>query len=283
MPLELSSVAVQEKNKLATTSVVLRALEITIPGVAEPVRVVENSANITWKGQTWVSFPFRIEEIGDHAKGEVPRVVIKVANVGGAMGNYIRQYDLYNKANGYSPILVSIFVINTLAIAVKSVSGITRAGATATATCAAHRFTSGQSVYIAGANQGEYNGLKTVTVTGTNTFTFAVTGTPATPATGTITAQLATPEVEYELELKQPQATKTWATFTLGASNPFIRRFPQAMILKNHCRFRFTSTRCGYAGAETACNHTLARCRALANSPRFGGAPGVGSAGFSVE
>ena len=70
----------------------------------------------------------------------------------------------------------------------KSVTSITRATATATVTCTAHGFTSGDQVNIRGANQSEYNGDFLITVTDANTFTYTVSGTPATLATGTIIA-----------------------------------------------------------------------------------------------
>lgn len=63
---------------------------------------------------------------------------------------------------------------------------ITRSGSTATVTHTAHGLSTGQKIWIQGANETEYNGIFTVTVTGTNTYTYTVTGTPATPATGTI-------------------------------------------------------------------------------------------------
>jgi len=43
-------------------------------------------------------------------------------------------------------------------------------------------------VRIAGAVQGEYNGVKTITVTTVNAYTYTVSGSPTTPATGTIEA-----------------------------------------------------------------------------------------------
>lgn len=71
-----------------------------------------------------------------------------------------------------------------------TLTSITRSGSTATATYTSHGFKAGQLVYIAGANETEYNGNKRVlTVPDANTFTFTVSGTPATPATGTITAK----------------------------------------------------------------------------------------------
>jgi hypothetical protein len=66
---------------------------------------------------------------------------------------------------------------------------ITRSSTTATVTCTAHGYKTGNFVKIAGASQSAYNGDFYITVTGVNTFTYTVAGSPATPATGTITCQ----------------------------------------------------------------------------------------------
>lgn len=63
---------------------------------------------------------------------------------------------------------------------------ISRSGDVATVSHTAHGLTTGQKVEIIGANQDEYNRVKTITVTGVNGYTYAVYGSPATPATGTI-------------------------------------------------------------------------------------------------
>ena len=117
MPLPLSSIAITEKNKLNTDSVFLLCLKITVPGVAEPIRVVSNTENITWLGETWVSMDFRIEEITEVSSGENPQVSLKVSNVSRAMESYVQEYDVYCKNNGYSEITVDIYVINTKVIA----------------------------------------------------------------------------------------------------------------------------------------------------------------------
>ena len=213
MPLSLSSIAIEEKNKLATDSSFLLCLKITIPGVAIPVRVVRNNADLTpWLGETWTAFPFDIDEISE-VRGEVPQVNVRVSNLSRAMEKYIQDYDIYCKNNGYKPIEVSIYVVNTKQVA-------------ANPTC--------------------------------------------------------DPEVEHVFELKQPRTDSRWATFVLGVANPFRRRYPQERILKNFCRFRFKSARCGYAGTAAACNKTLAQCRLLENSKRFGGFPGAGIGGLVV-
>lgn len=71
-----------------------------------------------------------------------------------------------------------------------AVTSVTRSGSTVTVTTtAAHGFTSGTVIRIAGANQAEYNGDVRITVTSDTTFTYSILGTPVTPATGTVTAK----------------------------------------------------------------------------------------------
>jgi hypothetical protein len=77
----------------------------------------------------------------------------------------------------------------------KTISAITRASTTATATSTAHGYTTGDEVDVSGATQPEYNGNFVITVVDANTFTYTVSGTPATPATttGSIQARKITP------------------------------------------------------------------------------------------
>lgn len=60
-------------------------------------------------------------------------------------------------------------------------------------------------------------------------------------------------------------------TFTLGTDFSFTRRFPPVRIMKDYCPFKFKGLSCGYKGGADRCNKTLARCRELGNSIRFGG------------
>jgi hypothetical protein len=46
----------------------------------------------------------------------------------------------------------------------------------------------GNLVFIEGANEAEYNGIKTISNVTTNAYDYTVSGSPATPATGTIIA-----------------------------------------------------------------------------------------------
>ena len=73
---------------------------------------------------------------------------------------------------------------------VKIISLLTRVGATATATVAAHGFANGTTVAIAGtagANESAYLGSYTIANVTANTFDYTVTLSPVSPATGSIT------------------------------------------------------------------------------------------------
>jgi phage-related protein len=211
MPVVISSEIVREKNALHSANPFLLLLEIIVPGIDTPLRVVMNTENIRWRGVPWQCITFELDEISQGGNGEVPQVELRVANPGRAFEPYIDMYDEFVKRYGFSPVLVHIIVINTADMS------------------------SGKAV------------------------------------------------VEHEYELKNPQSTEKWVTFTLGASNPFDLRFPMDRILKAHCRFRFRDRRCNYKGSDSACKHTLTDCRRKGNSARFGGYPGIGRQGIYMS
>lgn len=119
----------------------------------------------------------------------------------GLLAQYTVKTDVNGYVSGYGlanqgPTVGSEFTVIADRFAIlangsaKAVTSITRSGSTATVTCTAHGYSTGNKAAIAGATQSEYNGVFTITVTGANTFTYIVSGTPATPATGTIVARL---------------------------------------------------------------------------------------------
>jgi lambda family phage minor tail protein L len=72
--------------------------------------------------------------------------------------------------------------------------------------------------------------------------------------------------------------TKEGATFILTSKFDILNVvLPARRYSRNYCGWKFKSTECGYSGAETECNKTLARCRILSNSERFGGFPSIPS------
>jgi lambda family phage minor tail protein L len=118
----LSTTAIQEKNKLASTSAWPILLEINIPNTPSNsiVRLVRYDDDITWDGETWVKFPFDIEDLPEDAKGEEPQVTIRISNITRVIESYMQTWDTYVKNNGLSKIMITIYVINTAKLALDS-------------------------------------------------------------------------------------------------------------------------------------------------------------------
>lgn len=93
------------------------------------------------------------------------------------------------------------------------------------------------------------------------------------------------PSIFMQWEITEASADSQWATLTLGADNPMRQAFPRFVYLKDYCMWRYKGTECLYSGGLATCDHTLGGangCRVHNNSARFGGFPGIDSAGFRV-
>lgn len=110
----LSLTAIQEKNSLGTDSVFAILLEILIPGVPS-VTITSNGDNITWRGMTWLTFPFEISELNENSNGEVPQWTITLDNRQRVIEKYLSDYDQYLKANGIenNEIKCNCYIVNT--------------------------------------------------------------------------------------------------------------------------------------------------------------------------
>lgn len=83
--------------------------------------------------------------------------------------------------------------------------------------------------------------------------------------------------LKERFELVSWDMDSKFASFKLGASNPFTQKYPLRQIYADFCQWKFKSSQCGYSGSATSCDKSLAFCRSLNNSPRFGGFAGVKS------
>ena len=89
--MSLSSVAYLEKNKLSSTGIWFILLKVKTPG-GTIIRVCLNTEDVIWPvtgGNTYIAFPFEIDEIGDTSKGEIPQITMRVSNVGRVMQQYM--------------------------------------------------------------------------------------------------------------------------------------------------------------------------------------------------
>lgn len=113
----VSAAMIAEKNLVSSGNVTMGLFEVTIPGAAELVRITDNNQNVTWRGYTWQAIPFEWDEIIESSKGEIPRLDIRFGNETRILEAYVQAYDLYTKINGYSPITVSIYLVNSINLA----------------------------------------------------------------------------------------------------------------------------------------------------------------------
>jgi lambda family phage minor tail protein L len=90
--------------------------------------------------------------------------------------------------------------------------------------------------------------------------------------------QLADPDAKMTdtLYIDSYAADEENAEFTLSTKFDVLDfTLPGEKYLRNNCRWKFKSTECGYAGAETTCNRTFIRCQVLGNRLRYGGFPSI--------
>lgn len=79
--MSLSTAARRAINAQETDEVFLLLLTLSHPSLPEPIRVVDNTVNITSRGHTYVAYPFKID-LPDDAPDESPRVRLEIDNVG---------------------------------------------------------------------------------------------------------------------------------------------------------------------------------------------------------
>lgn len=87
------------------------------------------------------------------------------------------------------------------------------------------------------------------------------------------------PEITEQFLVTGASAKDYDATFTLGAENPLLLRFPRRRQFRDQCQWRYKGPECGYAGGIASCDFTMNGgngCVAHANAIRFGGFPGIG-------
>jgi len=105
--LALSAAAIIEKNKLDSTGVWLLLLELYHSGSSVPVRLVRNTANVTWAGKVYQQFPFEIGDYTETGRNERPSFTLRIGNASRAMEQYLQEYA------GFIGNTVKIFVVHS--------------------------------------------------------------------------------------------------------------------------------------------------------------------------
>lgn len=84
--LSISAITKAEKNKLSTDSAMLVLLEIRLQSV---VYICYNNEDVTWQGQLYQAFPFKIGETSEDSDGSDPNVQLQVSNASQGLQWYV--------------------------------------------------------------------------------------------------------------------------------------------------------------------------------------------------
>lgn len=82
-------------------------------------------------------------------------------------------------------------------------------------------------------------------------------------------------ELTLHFTIMATSVDQEWITFTLGAPNPMMRRFPQDKYVARYCNWVYKSVECGSTHPDISCNKTKTDCEAKGNLVHFGGYPGL--------
>ena len=187
-----------EKNKEENSPIHLYLIE-NYDGNSNDLRYTDWPTNVTYKGQTWISFPISHTNISENASGEIDSLKIIVSNISRLIQSYLESYD-------FRKLKVEIY-----------------------------------TVFSNHLDDSDAYMLDIYYVDN-----YVVT--------------------ENDVEF-----------FLTSKFDVLDLELPSRKYSRNHCGWKFKSLDCGYTGDETTCNKTLARCRVLGNSTRFGGFPSIPS------
>ena len=107
MPAELPAPVGAIKNKLNTPSAWLWLLDITITGVSETLRFVNNPENITYNGNIYTRCNFTLGTWESKSPGELPSRTINISNID--LVNYLLPYVRnYNGIVGATAVITPV-------------------------------------------------------------------------------------------------------------------------------------------------------------------------------
>jgi hypothetical protein len=95
----LSNIILAEKNKLNQTGVWPWLLALTPAGSGTTYRYTNNTAAVSYGGQTYAALPFRIEPIDKSGDGQLQAVQIIVTDIGLTLQSVIRAYNGLRRAS----------------------------------------------------------------------------------------------------------------------------------------------------------------------------------------
>jgi len=252
----------------------LLLLEITLTNSGTPIRLVRNTANVTYDGNEYTAFAMELGEIPQELRGEIPHVSLRLGNAtrvlepylhgaGGLIGASVRVMLVQSDLLSDPPDMDVTFIVNRATSTATWITLDLSLGVSLAARFPADRYIPNYCRHVFRGNACTFAGTGIVAQ---KTIAFVDGGAGADTITdsaeGFITGGLASRQLikvsgsalndgMYEV-VTATAGTLTLATGTLTSES---------------------------AGAEvtitTECDHTIIRCAANNKIARFGGAPGM--------
>lgn len=87
-----SQAATLAKNSLASDAPFLIFVEVSCKELEEHIRLVRNTDDVAWRGESWTRFPINIDSSSEDGK-TIPSLNLKISNCGGIVQQYLQQYN----------------------------------------------------------------------------------------------------------------------------------------------------------------------------------------------
>jgi len=87
-----SQAATLAKNSLASDAPFLIFVEVNCKELEEHIRLVRNTDDVAWRGESWTRFPINIDSSSEDGK-TIPSLNLKISNCGGIVQQYLQQYN----------------------------------------------------------------------------------------------------------------------------------------------------------------------------------------------
>jgi len=91
MPIPVIQPLIEGKNELSQQTPWLLCLTMTNVAGDLILRLVNNTENVTYKGEEYIAFPFELDTLPEVTKGSLPSVALKVSNIDRQIQSYIEQ------------------------------------------------------------------------------------------------------------------------------------------------------------------------------------------------
>lgn len=289
MPLNVSSEAIIEKNKITSDGTWLLLIEFNYED-EESVRICLNGESVEWDSYTWYPAIFSLSDIVENKDGEIPVIPLTITDINRTLIPILEEYNggigaeviiriVHSKyLSNLTPEFEEITeVIDTVVDDSAKITFKLGAENLIDRRCPQQRYLKNNCRFIFKRTSIQFSsgGILELTpdywikgdTSGDTAKIIDVKLSSGIFANGTAAGELVIQT------LSGPFQIETFSAYT-DADCLILAQSDTGTVAT------ISSGKCGYTGAEIACNRSFQRCEELNNKTRFGGFIGVGATGF---